>query len=327
MMKKILLTHPVPEVCVEPYREQFSLTIPERKLTAEEILDMIPEYEGLFLIGSRCGREVLEAGVRLEAVGNFGVGYDNVDVKSASERGVAVINTPTQVTEATAEHCVALIMAVMRGTSYYDRFVRAGNWDVPPFTDRCTLIAGSTLGIIGFGRIGRRICRKAQGLGMQVMYHDKYRISPEEEREYQVTYKEMDELLACCDCISLNMPYTPENHHLINRESFKKMKNTAYLVNGARGPVVDERALVEALQQKEIRGAGLDVFECEPRISPELLGMENVVLTPHIASAALSTRIGMAREALDGITAVLQGEIPYNVVNPQIFHPGEEEKR
>ena len=323
-MKKILLTYPVPEMCVEPYREQFSLTIPENKLTEEQILEMIPEYEGLFLIGSRCGREILEAGVRLEAVGNFGVGYDNVDWKAATGRGIAVVNTPTQVTEATAEHCVALIMAVMRQTSYYDRFVRAGNWDVPPFTDRCTLIAGSILGIIGFGRIGRRICRKAQGLGMQVMYYDKYRISPEEEQEYQVTYREMDDLLSSCDCISLNMPYTPENYHLIDSDSFDKMKSTSYLVNGERGPVVDEKALVEALRQGKIRGAGLDVFDCEPRISPELMVMENVVLTPHIASAAFSTRIGMAREAMDGITAVLRGERPYNVINPQIFHVKED---
>lgn len=318
-MKRILLTHPVPEACVEPYQEEFDITMPEKGLSQEDILQLVPDYEALFLIGGRCDKRILEAGSRLKVVANLGVGYDNIEWNYATEKGIVVVNTPNQVTEATAEHCIALIMAAMRGTSYYDRFVRRGLWDVMTFTDQCTMIAGSTLGIVGFGRIGRLVCKKAQGLGMRVVYYDTYRVSKEMEREYQTEYKEMDELFAICDCISLNMPYMPENHHFINGDSFRKMKKDSYLVNCARGPVVDEQALVEALDSGCIKGAGLDVFEYEPQISPELLMMENVVLTPHIASAVLTTRIGMAREALEGITKVLKGEEPYNVINPEVL--------
>lgn len=318
-MKKILLTHPIPESCIEPYREEFDITIPVKKLSQEEILRIVSDYEALFLIGSQCDKEILEAGGRLKAVANLGVGYDNIDWEYATGKGIAVVNTPTQVTEVTAEHCIALIMAVMRGTCYYDRFVRKGFWDVATFTDQCTMIAGSTLGIVGFGRIGRLVCKKAQGLGMRVIYHDIYRMTGEMEREYRVEYKEMDELLAICDCISLNMPYTPENRHFINRDSFRKMKKDSYLVNCARGPVVDEQALAEALDSGCIKGAGLDVFEDEPHILPELLRADNVVLTPHIASAVLDARIGMAREALDGIAKVLKGEETHNVINPEVL--------
>lgn len=318
-MKKILVTHPVPPSCLEAYEKEFSITVPENKLLYEEILEAAAQYDGLFLVGAVCDAKLLDAAVNLKVVANFGVGYDNIDWKYATQKGIAVVNTPTQVTEATAEHCVALIMAAMRNISYYDRFVRKGLWDVPPFTDEATLIAGSVLGIAGFGRIGKKVCQKAQGLGMQVIYYDKYRADPAIEEEYGVTYCEMDELLRRSDCISLNMPYTPENHHFINEESFKLMKKSAYFVNGARGPVVDEMALVKALKEGWIKGAGLDVFENEPKVTPELLTLENVVMTPHIASATLKSRLGMAAEALDGIAGVLKGEKPYNVINPDVL--------
>ena len=207
----------------------------------------------------------------------------------------------------------------MRGIARYDREVRRGEWNSPNFADIDCEVYGRTLGIMGFGRIGKMVCRKAQGLGMRVIYYDKFRASQEVEKEYDVTYMEFDEVVKNSDCITLHMPYIPENHHIINQEVFQKMKDSAYLVNAARGAVVDEKALAEALASKVIKGAGLDVYEDEPNVSPELLKLDNVTLTPHIASCTLKARMGMCEEALKGITDVLNGEKPYNVVNPEVL--------
>lgn len=318
-MKKILITYPLPSKCLMPYKTEFDITVPQHQLSYEELEERIADFHGLFLIGGKCDARLLEAGSKLQAVANFGVGYDNIDWGYATKKNIAVINTPTQVTEATAEHCIALMMAVMRSTSYYDRFVRKGSWQTAPFSAQSSLIAGATLGIIGFGRIGRKISQKARGLGMKVIYHDKVRAEESVEKEYQAAYCTMEKLLEHSDCITLNVPYTPENYHFINRDLLKKMKKSAYLINGARGPVVEESALIEALQSGWIKGAGLDVYEFEPHISPTLLTLENVVMTPHIASAVPETRIGMAGEALKGITGVLRGGKPYNVINPQVL--------
>jgi len=172
---------------------------------------------------------------------------------------------------------------------------------------------------MGFGRIGKRVCRKAQGLGMNVIYYDKFRASAEVEKEFGVIYKDFDDVIKESDCITLHMPYIPENHHIFNKSVFQSMKKNAYLVNAARGPIVNELDLAEALRTREIKGAGLDVFEDEPNVSKELLALENVTLTPHIASCTLKARIGMCEEALKGITGVLRGEKPDNIVNKEVL--------
>ncbi len=319
-MKKILISEWVPEECLAPYKGKYEFTLPskeKRAFTYDEAYKMIPAYDAYFILDNDGDRKIIDQAKNLKVIANFGVGYNNIDWKYATEVGLPVVNTPTTVTEATAEHAVALIVASMRGIARYDREVRQGIWKSPNFSDIDCEIYGRTLGIMGFGRIGKRVCRKAQGLGMNVIYYDKFRASEEVEKEFNVAYMSFDEVVKNSDCITLHMPYIPENHHIINAGTFKQMKSSAYLVNAARGAVVDEKALAQALRTGEIKGAGLDVFEDEPNVSPELLTLDNVTLTPHIASCTLKARMGMCAEALSGITGVLEGQKPYNVVNPE----------
>ena len=318
-MKKILFSYPVPEECVADYRGKYELTIPEKPLTYDQALKLIPEFDAYFILSNKGDKGILDAGNNLKVVANFGVGYDNIDWNYATKKGIAVVNTPTQVTDATAEHTVALMVTVMRGISRYDREVRSGIWNAPMFSDINCEITGRTLGIMGFGRIGKLVCKKAQGLGMKVVYYDMFRAKSELEVEYDVTYMAFDEVLKVADCISLHIPYIPENHHLFNLDTLKKMKKDAYLINCARGPIVNEADLAEALKDGIIKGAGLDVYEFEPNVTPELKALDNVVLTPHVASSTMKARIGMAKEALSGIVGVLEGEKPYNVINPQVL--------
>lgn len=321
-MKKIIISEWVPEKCLEPYRGEFEFTLPDEKkhaFTYEELLAQIPVCDGCLILDNDGDRRLIDAAKNLKVIANFGVGYDNIDWKYATEKGLPVVNTPTQVTEATAEHTATLIVSVMRGIARYDREVRAGVWKSPNFDDCNTQVEGATLGILGFGRIGKRVCRKAQGFGMNVIYYDKFRAAAEVEAEYGVTYMEFDGVLRQADCISLHMPYIPENHHLFNEEAFRKMKKDAYFVNCARGKIVDEQALAQALKDGVIKGAGLDVFEEEPKVHPELLKLDNVTLTPHIASLTMKARVGMCSEALAGIAGVLKGEKPANVVNKEVL--------
>lgn len=321
-MQKIIISEWVPAECLEPYKGEFSFTLPDEEKHAfsyGELLKKIPEYDGCLILDNDGDQKLLDAAKNLKVIANFGVGYDNIDWKYATKIGLPVVNTPTQVTEATAEHTASLIVSAMRGVSRYDREIRAGIWKSPNFDDCDTQVEGATLGILGFGRIGKRVCRKAQGFGMNVIYYDKFRAPEEVEKEFDVTYMEFDEVLKAADCISLHMPYIPENHHLFDAKTFQKMKPTAYFVNCARGKLVDEQALADALKNGVIKAAALDVFENEPNVSPDLLALSNVTLTPHIASLTMKARMGMCGEALAGITGVLKGEKPYNVVNKEVF--------
>ncbi len=313
-MRKILVTTNVPAELLDQYKD-FEITIPEQRLTYDEVSEIIADYEAVLGFGLRVNDALLEKGKNLKAVANFGVGYDNIDVKAATARGIAVVNTPTQVTDATAEHTIALIVATMRNIARFDREVRQNLWKPPFMMNGMASVNGSTLGIVGFGRIGKAVCRKAQGLGMNVIYYDPYRSTEEVEKEYNVTYCEFEELVRTADCVTLHLPYTAENHHLFGAETFRMMKPDAFFINCARGPIVDEAALAEALRNNVIRGAGLDVYENEPKVSEELKVLDNVTLTPHAASATKKARIGMLHEAMDGLTGVLNGQEVPNVVN------------
>lgn len=318
-MKKILISRPVPQECLEQYEGKFEFTVPQEPMTYDEVQEVIADYDAYFIINNKGDKNILDKAAKLKVIANLGVGYDNIDWKYATQKGIAVVNTPTQVTDATAEHTVALIASAMRGIARFDKEVRKGIWDSPIFSDRNTELNGRTLGIIGFGRIGKAVCRKAQGLGMKVIYYDKFRAPVQVEEEYNTAYTSFEDVLRSSDCISVHMPYLPENHHLFDKSAFEMMRPGAYFVNAARGPVVDEEALAEALEKGAIKGAGLDVFEFEPKIHPKLLELDNVTLTPHIASCTMGTRINMCLEALSGITKVLEGETPYNVVNPEVL--------
>ncbi|MBM3218957.1 MAG: D-glycerate dehydrogenase [Candidatus Rokubacteria bacterium] len=245
----------------------------------------------------------------LKVVSNIAVGYNNIDVAAAKRRGVTVTNTPDVLTETTADFAWTLLMATARRVVEADRYARSGQWtswkwDLLWGAD----VHGKTLGVIGFGRIGRAVARRAHGFNMRVLYHDTHRVSPDVERELNATYVDQATLLRDADFVTLHVLLSADTQHLIDERALRGMKKTAILVNAARGPIVDEAALARALREKWIAAAGLDVFEEEPKIHPELLPLTNVVMAPHIASASLETRVAMSTLAVQNCLAVLDGK-------------------
>jgi len=262
--------------------------------------------------------DVIHAGDRLQIIANVAVGYDNVDVDAATARKILVTNTPGVLTESTADLTFALLMAVARRVPEAERFLRAKRWRQWEVDLLCGEdIHGRTLGIVGMGRIGQAVARRAAGFRMEVLYCDTMRLASRQEQELGVTRVSFDDLLARSDFVSLHVPATSDTHHLIGEEQLAAMKSTAFLINTARGPIVDEVALATALDKGIIAGAGLDVFEAEPVVEPRLLELENVVLLPHVGSASVATRTRMCTLAAENILAVLAGRQPPNLVNPQ----------
>ena len=264
---------------------------------------------------STIDEEVLSA-TALKVIANVAVGYNNIDVAAARRRGIVVTNTPDVLTETTADFAWALLMAAARRVVEADHYARsdqwkAWKWDLLWGAD----IHGKTLGVVGFGRIGRAVARRGLGFGMRVLYHDTVRADAAVERELNATAVDLTTLLRESDFVSLHTLLSPDTHHLINERTLRQMKKTAILVNASRGPVVDEAALVKALSEEWIRGAGLDVFEEEPKIHPGLLSLRNVTLAPHIASASHETRVAMARLAVQNCLAVLAGKPPLTPVS------------
>jgi len=289
-------------------------------LEKSKLITKVRDVEGLIcLLSDRIDREVLEAGKKLEIVANVAVGYDNIDVEAATELKIMVTNTPGVLTEATADLTFGLVLAVARRIVEGDKLMREGRfsgWELDLLLG--TDVHGKTLGVVGFGRIGQAVARRAHGFGMEVLYYNRSP-KPEAERELSVEFVPFEELLQRSDFISIHLPLTPETRHLFTAREFKLMKPTAFLINVARGPIVDEEALVQALKAREIAGAALDVFEDEPRVHPGLTKMENVVLTPHIGSAGRETRVRMALMAIENVIAALSGRRPPNLVNPEVL--------
>jgi glyoxylate reductase len=288
----------------------------DQPLPKAELIRRLRGKEALIChIVSTIDEEVLAASA-LRIVANVAVGYNNIDVAAARRRGVVVTNTPDVLTETTADFAWALLMAAARRVVEADHYARSDQWktwkwDLLWGAD----IHGKTLGVVGFGRIGRAVARRGLGFGMRVLYHDTVRADAAAERELNATAVDLPTLLRESDFVSLHTLLTPETRHLINERTLRLMKKTAILVNAARGPVVDEAALVTALSEEWIRGAGLDVFEDEPVIHPGLLSLRNVILAPHIASASHETRISMARLAIQNCLAVLEGKPPLTPVS------------
>lgn len=323
-MKKVLCSGWLPPEVMAAFKGVIDLDCCEVEYGISpraEVLAKVANYDGLFCIGLRADRELIDiAGDKLKAICNFGVGYDNIDWKYATERGIAVINTPVAVREATAELAIALMMNIMRDLGHIERKVReTRKFYGRMFYENSKSIYGSTLGILGLGRIGKSVAIKAKGLGMKVVYFDAFRASPEIEKEIGVTYLPLEEVLKISDAISIHTPYMPETHHFMDAAKFAMMKDGAYFINASRGPVVHEAALVDALKSGKLAGAGLDVYEFEPEITPALFEMENVFLTPHIGSMTWEARLAMANEALDGEIKALNGEVPVNCINPEVF--------
>ena len=288
----------------------------ELPLPRADLLRRLQDKDGLIChIISAIDDDLLAACPGLKVVANVAVGYNNVDVAAARRRGVIVTNTPDVLTETTADFAWALLMAAARRVVEADRYARSGDWttwkwDLLWGAD----VHGKTLGIVGFGRIGRAVAQRALGFGMRVLYHDSVRADAAVERDLRARATDLETLLREADFVSLHTLLTPETRHLIDERTLRVMKRTAILVNAARGPVVDEAALVRALTEGWIAGAGLDVFEQEPVIHPGLLPLPNVTLAPHIASASRDTRVAMALLAVRNCLAVLEGKPPLTPV-------------
>ncbi|MEI6158034.1 MAG: D-glycerate dehydrogenase, partial [Atribacterota bacterium] len=265
--------------------------------------------------------EIMDAaGNSLKIIANYAVGYNNIDVYAATQRGIMVTNTPGVLTETTADLAWALLMCCSRRINESERYLRTGKfrgWE--PLLFLGTDVHGATLGLVGFGRIAKAMARRASGFDMRVRYYDMNRVGQEEEEKYHVEYQSLGALLRESDFVSLHIPLTKETHHFIGEKELKQMKKEAYLINTARGPIVDEKVLVRALQEGWIRGAGLDVFEQEPAVEADLLRMENVVVVPHIGSASYATRTKMATMAAENLIKALEGTIPPNLVNPEVL--------
>ena len=319
-MKKILITMQVPEPVVDELNKDFEIDYNDSLdfLDREDLIRRAKDANALLVpLSEKIDKEIIEACDNLEIIANFGAGFDNIDIKTAAEKNIAVTNAPAKFsTQSTAEIAIGLIIDVMRGITRGEDSLRAGDFKGwKPTYGLGPSVAGKTLGIFGMGRIGQAVCKRAKALEMNVIYHSRTRLDEQKEKELGATYVSFDELIEKSDVISLNSSYSKDLHHLFDGDTFKRMKDTAYLVNTSRGPIIDEEALVKALAEKTIAGAGLDVYEFEPAVTEGLVKLENVVLSPHLGNATIEAREEMGMIAAKNIKLVLGGEKAINKVN------------
>ena len=318
-MAKVVVTGKIPAVALERLRAEHTVHAweDESPISRDELLKRVAGADSIVsLLTEKIDAELLDAaGKQLRSVSNVAVGYNNIDVPACRERNVLVTNTPGVLTDATADIAMALILMSTRRLAEGERVIRAQQpWQWGMFYMLGSSIQGSQLGIVGMGQIGAAVARRARAFGMTIAYTKRSPLDAETAKELNATHMELDELLTTSDVVSLHCPYSPETHHLMNASTIGKMKKSAYLINTARGPVVDEEALATALQQGKIAGAGLDVFEKEPTVHQALIGLDNVVLIPHLGSATVETRTAMANLAVTNALAVLSGETAPNLV-------------
>ena len=290
-------------------------------MSRQQLLSEVVDVDGMVsLLSERIDGELLEAAPLLKVVSNYAVGYNNVDVAAATERGVMVTNTPDVVTDATADLTWAILMAIARDVVVTDRYTKSGEWKQwRPEAFIAADITGATLGIVGMGRIGQAMAKRAAGFDMRVMYNNNSRVPTDVEQRLGVEFVDMDTLLRDADFVTLHVPLSDATYHLVDEGALSKMKSSAYLVNASRGPIVDERALVRALQRQRIAGAALDVYENEPQLAEGLSALNNVILIPHLGANSRRTRERMAAMTLENVTAALSGGVPPNLVNPEVL--------
>jgi glyoxylate reductase len=324
MKPSIYITRKLPDVCIKDLKEKFNVRMWESEEIAVPQDVLFSEVEKtdalLTVVSDPVTDELLSVGRNLKVVANMAVGYDNIDVKAATKRGIYVCNTPDVLTETTADLTFALLLATARRVVEAAEFTKEGKWQSwSPF-----LLAGhdvhhKTIGICGMGKIGEAVARRAKGFGMEILYHNRTR-KPEAEKEIGAKYCAFDDLIYQSDYVVAMAPLTNETRHMFNAEVFQKMKSSAIFINTSRGAVVDEAALYEALEQKEIAGAGLDVFEVEPISSDHpLLKLQNVTALPHIGSSSIDTRMGMIHICVENIQRILSGERPKTLVNTSLL--------
>lgn len=322
-MSTVFVTLPLPSPGIDLLRERFEVTMVEAEGMREDVLaEHIAKTDPVGIVGMvnvPITDRIMGAAPHLRVVANYAVGYNNVDLAAANRRGVMVTNTPGVLTEATADLTWALLLAVARRVAESDRFLREGKFkgwkaDLLLGTD----VFGRVLGVIGFGRIGQAVARRGLGFGMSILYSDARRARPEVESEFRAQYVPLDELLRKADYVTIHADLNDQTRHLIGERELKLMGKDHYLINAARGPIVDEKALVRALKENWIKGAALDVYEHEPKTEPGLTECWNAVLLPHLGSATVTARAAMAETAARNLIAAVDGQAPPNLVNPEV---------
>lgn len=320
---KILLTGRIPDGVTAVLEKDCDVESNKEDRTMERaaLLELVQDKEGIIsMITDRIDGELMDRAPRLRMIAAMAVGYDNIDIGAATARGIPVSNTPGVLTDATAELAFALVLAAARRVVEMDGLTRRGGFRYwAPMLFLGTEVTGKTLGIIGLGRIGKAVARRARGFDMKVLYHNRERIDAADERELKTEYADLERLLRESDFVSLHVPLTEETKHLIGGRELALMKPTAFLINTSRGPVVDEKALVKVLRERKIGGAGLDVYENEPALTPGLAELDNVTLLPHVGSGTLETRTRMAVLAVENLLAGLRGDVPPNILNPVVL--------
>ncbi|WP_431856757.1 2-hydroxyacid dehydrogenase [Azospirillum sp.] len=312
----VVVTRKLPDVIETRMMELFDtrLSPDDDPMTQQQLIDAVKVADVLVpTVTDRIDRAVIEAaGPQLRLIASFGTGVDHIDNKAARERGIVVTNTPGVLTEDTADMTMALILAVARRLAEGERLVRSGQWKGwGPTTMLGHRIWGKRLGILGMGRIGQAVARRARAFGMSIHYHNRRRLHPDIEQELEATYWEsLDQMLSRMDVISINCPHTPATYHLLSERRLKLLRPHCYVVNTSRGEVIDENALTRMLSKGELAGAGLDVFEHEPAVNPKLIKLDNVVLLPHMGSATIEGRIDMGEKVIVNIKTFIDGHKP-----------------
>ena len=309
---KLLVTYQLPKAGLSKIFEKFDVIYPENRqaFSEEEMIELAKDVDAVISVFlQKFDNKIIENAPNLKIISNYGVGFNNIDVKFAAEKNITVTNTPDVVTQPTADMAYGLLLSVMRRIDECSRKLRSEKdfeWGL--MKNLGTSLFGKTLGIFGMGNIGKALAQRAIASGMQIIYHNRNRLSKQEEEKYNAKFVSFDELIQNSDVLSLNCPLTIETKHIISEEVFDKMKESAYIINTARGAVIDEAALIKALKNKKIAGAGLDVFEFEPEISKELFELDNVVMTPHTATGTYETRDDLANLAAQNIFDFFDGK-------------------
>ncbi len=315
-MAKILMTRRIPKKGIEILNAEHKLDIAgDRSLSYNELFERIDQYDGvLSMLSDKFDEPMIKKAKRLKIISNYAVGYDNIDLKAAEANNIIVTNTPDVLTEATAELAFSLMLAAARKLIEGDKFVKSEKFEGwEPLLMLGKEVSGANLGIIGFGRIGQAVAKRAKGFSMKIFYSQRKR-NEKAEVEYGAKFLPIDDLLAISDFVSINAPLNAESYHLLNKERLSKIKNDVIIINTGRGAIIDEKELANALISGKVAGAGLDVYEYEPKVTKRLLGMDNVVLLPHLGSSTVKTRDRMAEMAATAIVDCFENKMPLHIV-------------
>jgi lactate dehydrogenase-like 2-hydroxyacid dehydrogenase len=322
MRPRVFIARPIQQSVIQQIAQSCEVEVypQDAPMTLPQLVATIGAMDGVMSVGGNISEPVLQSAPKLRVVANIGAGYDTIDLTACTKRSIAVTNTPDVLTESTADFAFALLLAVSRRLFEADSYVRDGEWKTGQYHLLWgTELNGKTLGLYGLGRIGQAMARRGRGFGMKVLYHSRHRVTPGVEAETQSQFVSFVRLLRESDFLSLHTPLNSDSRLAIGPDQFALMKTGAFLINTARGKIVQEEALVRALEAGKLGGAGLDVFDNEPQICPGLLRMKNVILAPHIASATAEARLRMASLAADNLLAFFAGRRPPNILNPEVL--------